>query len=79
LDFIRERARKVVEADRHCSANPVAARSRVRRADRLGTTAFLRLHGATWSNCCAAARGLRDYAVPGRFFEMPITSASGWA
>jgi aspartate/methionine/tyrosine aminotransferase len=72
LDFIRARARRVVEADRAllrgaglqaCAGPPGPA---------WGTTAFLRLPGA---NVDAFLTRLRtDYettAVPGRFFEMP--------
>jgi hypothetical protein len=73
LDFIRERARKVVEADRALLGGFLARQPAV-SAPRTawGTTAFLRLPGADVDQLLARLRS--DYettAVPGRFFEMP--------
>jgi len=73
LDFIRERARRVVEADRALLAGFLARQTGV-SAPRTawGTTAFLRLHGAEVDLLLGRLRA--DYetaAVPGRFFEMP--------
>lgn len=73
LDLIRERARKVVEADRALLEDFLARQSAVStpRTD-WGTTAFLRLHGGDVEELLARLR--TDYettAVPGRFFEMP--------
>ena len=73
LDLIRERARKVVEADRALLGDFLARQSAV-SAPRTGwgTTAFLRLHGGDVEELLSRLRA--DYetsAVPGRFFEMP--------
>jgi hypothetical protein len=73
LDFIRERARRIVDADRALLSEFLAqqpALSTPRTA--FGTTAFLRLHGENVDTFLARLRA--DYettAVPGRFFEMP--------
>ena len=73
LDFIRERARKVVEADRALLDEFLSRQTAVSAARTAwGTTAFLRLHGADVDQLLARLRA--DYettAVPGRFFEMP--------
>ena len=73
LDVVRERARKVVEADR-ALLGEFLAQHRAVSAPRTewGTTAFLRLHGADVETLLVRLR--TDYetsAVPGRFFEMP--------
>lgn len=73
LDLIRERARRVVEADR-ALLREFLDRQRAVSAPRTawGTTALLRLHGADVEQLLARLR--TDYettAVPGRFFEMP--------
>ena len=73
LDFIRQRARLVVEADRALLAEFLARQSRV-SAPRTawGTTAFLRLQSGKVDDLLNLLR--QDYetsAVPGRFFEMP--------
>jgi aspartate/methionine/tyrosine aminotransferase len=73
LDFIRARARRVVEADRALLAEFLdrqPALSAPRTA--WGTTAFVRLHSEPVDQFLTRLR--RDYettAVPGRFFEMP--------
>jgi aspartate/methionine/tyrosine aminotransferase len=73
LDFIRARARRVVEADRALLAEFLdrqPALSAPRTA--WGTTAFVRLHSEPVDQFLARLR--TDYettAVPGRFFEMP--------
>jgi aspartate/methionine/tyrosine aminotransferase len=73
LDFIRARARRIVEADRALLAEFLdrqPALSAPRTA--FGTTAFVRLDGQDVEPFLARLRA--DYettAVPGRFFEMP--------
>jgi len=73
LDFIRARARKVVEADRALLGEFLARQGAVSAArTHWGTTAFLRLHGTPEDALLARLRA--DYettVVPGRFFEMP--------
>ena len=73
LDFIRQRARRVVDADR-ALLGEFLDRRRAVSAPRTpwGTTAFLRLHAGDVDRLLARLR--TDYetsAVPGRFFEMP--------
>ena len=73
LDFIRERARRVVEADRVLLSEFLAGQSAVSAVRTpWGTTAFLRLHAGDDEEFLARLRA--DYettAVPGRFFDMP--------
>jgi aspartate/methionine/tyrosine aminotransferase len=73
LDFIRARARRVVEADRALLAEFLARQTAVSAPPTdWGTTAFVRLHGGGVEALLARLRA--DYettAVPGRFFEMP--------
>jgi len=73
LDCIRERARRVVEADR-ALLEEFLARQRAVSAPRTdwGTTAFLRLLGSDAESLLARLRTeYETTAVPGRFFEMP--------
>ena len=73
LDFIRERARKVVEADRALLGEFLSRQTAV-SAPRTewGTTAFLRLHGGDVDVFLARLRTeYETTAAPGRFFEMP--------
>jgi aspartate/methionine/tyrosine aminotransferase len=71
LDFVRERARRVVEADRALlSVAGLAARATA--TTQWGTTAFMRLAGTNVDDFLGRLRS--DYettAVPGRFFDMP--------
>ncbi len=77
LDFIRARARRVVEADRALLAEFLARHSRQHPSvtapcTAFGTTAFLRLDGVDVEAFLTRLRA--DYetsAVPGRFFESP--------
>jgi len=73
LDAIRERARRVVEADRAALAEFLDANrgvSAVRTA--WGTTAFLRLRSGGVEAFLERLRAeFETSAVPGRFFEMP--------
>ena len=74
LDFIRERARRVVEADRALLARRTCTAARGISAPRTawGTTAFLQLHGGDVEEFLARLRTeYETTAVPGRFFEMP--------
>ncbi len=73
LDFIRARARKVVEADRALLAGFLAGQPRLHApATAFGTTAFLRLDGADVETFLERLRGeYETSAVPGRFFQMP--------
>jgi aspartate/methionine/tyrosine aminotransferase len=73
LDAVRDRARKVVDADR-AELNEFLAEEKAVSAPRteFGTTAFLRLHRGDIEPFLARLRA--DYetsAVPGRFFDMP--------
>jgi aspartate/methionine/tyrosine aminotransferase len=73
LDFIRARARKVVEADRASLAEFMARQGAV-SAPRTawGTTAFLKLHGSDVDALLSRLRiEYETTAVPGRFFETP--------
>jgi len=73
LDYIRARARKIVEADRALLAefllrHPDIAAPRTG----FGTTAFLRLAGVDVEAFLARLRAdFETTAVPGRFFGMP--------
>jgi aspartate/methionine/tyrosine aminotransferase len=73
LDQIRERARKVVEADRALLAEFLARQPAVSTPrTEFGTTAFLRLRGGNVEQFLTRLR--TDYetsVVPGRFFDMP--------
>ena len=73
LDAIRERARRVVEADRILLGQFLDTQTKVSATrTNFGTTAFLRLHSHAAEPFLARLRA--DYetsAVPGRFFEMP--------
>ena len=73
LDAIRERARRIVEADRGALAeflDSQPAVSAVRTA--WGTTAFLRLRSGDADEFLAHLRAEHETsAAPGRFFEMP--------
>jgi len=73
LDAIRERARRVVEADRAALAEFLDAHlgvSAVRTA--WGTTSFLRLQSGGAEAFLERLRAQYETsAVPGRFFEMP--------
>jgi len=73
LDAIRQRARRIVEADRAALAEFLDAQpavSAVRTA--WGTTAFLRLHSGHADEFLARLRAEHETsAAPGRFFEMP--------
>ncbi|MGA2574841.1 MAG: aminotransferase class I/II-fold pyridoxal phosphate-dependent enzyme [Bryobacteraceae bacterium] len=81
LDHIRERARKVVEADRAllsaadlqvCTGPPGRGIGVSAPRTAWGTTAFLRLHGGNVEELLARLRTeYETTAVPGRFFEMP--------
>jgi aspartate/methionine/tyrosine aminotransferase len=75
LDFIRERARKVVDADRAIlGAANMQGSSLALSAPRTawGTTAFFHLHGGNVEAFLARLRTeYETSAVPGRFFEMP--------
>ena len=73
LDRIRERARRVVEADRLLLGEFLAAQQDVSapRTD-FGTTAFLRLRNGDVERFLIGLRSSYETtAVPGRFFEMP--------
>jgi aspartate/methionine/tyrosine aminotransferase len=76
LNLLRERARRIVEADRRL-LNDFLAHERRLSAVRTewGTTSFMRLSGNPESNTDAFLERLRSEfdtsAVPGRFFEKP--------
>jgi hypothetical protein len=73
LDAIRERARRVVEADRVALAGFLQRHGTVSavRTD-WGTTSFLRVAGGDADGFLAKLRAeYETSAVPGRFFEMP--------
>jgi len=73
LDRIRERARRVVEADRSLLGEFLAAQQAVSApCTDFGTTAFLRLCTGDVEQFLLRLRsGYETTAVPGRFFEMP--------
>jgi aspartate/methionine/tyrosine aminotransferase len=73
LEMVRERFRRIVEADR-AVLNRFLARSRKVGAVRTpwGTTSFLHLHSRDVDSFLSKLREERDTsAVPGRFFGMP--------
>jgi aspartate/methionine/tyrosine aminotransferase len=73
LEMVRERFRRIVEADR-AVLNRFLARSRKVSAVRTpwGTTSFLHLHSRDVDSFLSKLREERDTsAVPGRFFGMP--------
>jgi aspartate/methionine/tyrosine aminotransferase len=73
LDYIRERARKIVEADRALLQESLASQERVSTPrTEFGTTAILRLARGNVDDFLTRLR--TDYetsAVPGRFFGLP--------
>jgi len=73
LDLLRERARRIVEADRKLLRDFLAQQSGISAAwTNWGTTAFLRLLNGDANNFLERLRSEFDTsAVPGRFFEMP--------
>jgi aspartate/methionine/tyrosine aminotransferase len=73
LPAIRERARRIVMADRTCLAEFLARHDQVSTpATQWGTTAFLRLHSGSADAFLDRLRAEQETsAVPGRFFEMP--------
>lgn len=73
LDFIRARARKVVDADRALLAGFLGQQPAVSAPrSSFGTTAFLRLREGDVEALLSRLRtGYETTAVPGRFFEMP--------
>jgi aspartate/methionine/tyrosine aminotransferase len=73
LDRIRDRARRVLDADRACLGEFLARQTAISavRTD-WGTTAFLRLRNGGADGFLARLRAeFETSAVPGRFFEMP--------
>jgi len=73
LDAIRERARRIVEADRAVLREFLARQTAVSAPEReWGTTRFLRLRNGDADGFLARLRSEHETsAVPGRFFEMP--------
>jgi aspartate/methionine/tyrosine aminotransferase len=76
LNLLRERARRIVEADRKLLHDFLGQQSAVSAVEaKWGTTAFLRLSRSRGSNADAFLERLRSEfdtsVVPGRFFEMP--------
>jgi hypothetical protein len=73
LDMIRERARRVVEADRAALAEFLDATPRLSALrTEWGTTVFPRLEGGGVQTFLERLRSeFETSAVPGRFFEMP--------
>ena len=76
LDVLRERARRIVEADRNLLRDFLAQQSAISAVwTHWGTTSFLRLSRDRGSNADAFLERLQSEfdtsAVPGRFFEMP--------
>ena len=73
LDVIRERARKIVQADRAALAEFLDMQPGVSAvATAWGTTAFLRLrHGGADEFLARLRTAYETSAAPGRFFEMP--------
>ncbi len=73
LDLLRERARRVVEADRALLGDFLARQSAISAVRTAwGTTAFLRLRNGAADGFLERLRAGHDTsAVPGRFFEMP--------
>jgi aspartate/methionine/tyrosine aminotransferase len=73
LSIIRDRARRIVEADRAIFAEFLLAQDSVSAPPtQYGTTAFLRLKGRDVDSFLECLRtDCETTAVPGRFFEMP--------
>ena len=76
LDLLRERARRVVEADRKLLRDFLAQPTALSAVwTEWGTTSFMRLSRSRGSNADVFLERLRAQfetsAVPGRFFEMP--------
>ncbi len=76
LDVLRERARRIVDADRKLLRDFLKQEPAVSAVEtKWGTTAFLQLSRSRGSNADAFLERLRSEfdtsAVPGRFFEMP--------
>jgi aspartate/methionine/tyrosine aminotransferase len=76
LDLLRERARRIVEADRKLLRDFLKRQSRLAAVTtEWGTTSFPRLSCDCGRNVDAFLERLRSEfdtsAVPGRFFEMP--------
>jgi aspartate/methionine/tyrosine aminotransferase len=76
LDLLRERARRVVEADRKLLRDFLGHQTALSAVwTDWGTTSFMRLSRSRGSNADAFLKRLRAQfetsAVPGRFFEMP--------
>jgi aspartate/methionine/tyrosine aminotransferase len=76
LDLLRERARRIVEADRNLLWDFLAQQSTISAVwTDWGTTSFLRLSRDRGSNADVFLERLRSEfdtsAVPGRFFELP--------
>jgi aspartate/methionine/tyrosine aminotransferase len=76
LNLLRERARRIVDADRKLLRDFLAQQSAVAAVwTDSGTTSFVRLSRSRGSNADAFLNRLRakfdTSAVPGRFFEMP--------
>jgi len=76
LDLLRERARRILEADRKLLRDFLAQQSSVSAVrTEWGTTSFLRLSGSRRRDADIFLHSLRSEfetsAVPGRFFEMP--------
>jgi hypothetical protein len=76
LDLLRERARRIVEADRKLFADFLAQQSAISAVwTEWGTTSFVRLSRDRARDADAFLERLRlefdTSAAPGRFFEMP--------
>jgi aspartate/methionine/tyrosine aminotransferase len=76
LDLLRERARRIVEADRKLFSDFLAQQSAISAVwTDWGTTSFVRLSHDRMGDADAFLERLRSEfdtsAVPGRFFEMP--------
>src|SRR4051812_22242455 len=73
LDLLRERARRIVEADRRLLRDFLAEQSRISAVSTLwGTTSFPRLLNGNADGFLQRLRTeFETSAVPGRFFEMP--------
>jgi len=76
LDLLRERARRIVEADRKLLRDFLAQQSAISAVwTHWGTTSFPRLSRDRGSNVDVFLKRLQSEfetsAVPGRFFEMP--------
>jgi aspartate/methionine/tyrosine aminotransferase len=73
LDLLRERVRRIVEADRKLLRDFLKRESAVSAVDtKWGTTSFVRLQARNVDTFLERLRSKFDTsAVPGRFFEMP--------